>query len=134
VMFIHSDPAKFEWWDGLTREQRQVDIDRHEAWFREHVAAGHVKGGQELAVGRARIVRRRKGEPMITDGPYTETSELLGGFVVLETDDLATAEAVAASWPGLEWEGDAIELRPTGATTADWRRGVARVDSPASPA
>ena len=30
VMFIHNDPAKFVWWDGLTRQERQADIDRHE--------------------------------------------------------------------------------------------------------
>ena len=120
VMFIHNDPAKFAWWEGLTREEREADIERHRAWFREHAQAGHIVGGEELATpDRARIARRRKGEAVITDGPFVETTELLGGFVLLEADDLDAATAIGASWPGLEFEHDAIEVRPTDATTAE---------------
>ena len=120
VMFIHNDPAKFAWWEGLTREQREADIERHRRWFAEHAQAGHIVGGEELSTpDRARIVRRRKDQAVITDGPYIETTELLGGFVLLDADDLEAATAIGASWPGLGFDRDAIEVRPTSHTTAD---------------
>ena len=55
----------------------------------------------------------------MTDGPFLETKELLGGFIVLEVPDEATALEVAAGWPGLAWPGDAVEVRAVGDSTAE---------------
>jgi hypothetical protein len=55
----------------------------------------------------------------VTDGPFIETKEHLGGFIVLETPDEATALAAAQAWPALEWDGNAVELRPVGSAEAD---------------
>jgi hypothetical protein len=53
------------------------------------------------------------------DGPFLETKELLGGFIVVEVPDEATALAMAAGWPGLDWDGDAVEVRPAGSSEAE---------------
>jgi hypothetical protein len=55
-------------------------------------AAGRLAGGEELAYPpRTRTIRRRG----MTDGPFAETKELLGGFIVLDVPDEATAVALA---------------------------------------
>ncbi len=47
---------------------------------------------------------RRSG---VTDGPFVETKEQLGGFIVVDVPDEATALMMASGWPGLDWPGDA---------------------------
>ena len=58
------------------------------------------------------------GELSTIDGPFIETKELLGGFILLDAPDLATAVAMAADWPAFGTDGNAVEVRPTDATSA----------------
>jgi len=58
----------------------------------------------------AATVRLRNGKPSVTDGPYAETKEQLGGYYLLEAKDLNDAIAVAARIPSARW--GAIEVRP----------------------
>lgn len=114
VLMTHVGTDHLEAWERATPEERQLDVDRTIAWFREH--AGRIVGGEELGLpARARIVRRSG----VTDGPYAETKELLGGFIVLDVPDEPTALDIAAGWPGLEWAGDAVEVRPVGDSQAE---------------
>jgi hypothetical protein len=107
-------PDHLEAWNGMTSEERQEDVDRTIAWFREN--ASRIVGGEELGYpGQARTVRQGG----ITDGPFIETKELLGGFIVLDVPDEAMALDIAAAWPGLRWPGDAVEVRPVGDTQAE---------------
>jgi hypothetical protein len=55
----------------------------------------------------------------VTDGPYVETKELLGGFIVIDVPDEATAIEVARSWPSLKHPGAAVEVRPVGDSAAE---------------
>jgi hypothetical protein len=55
----------------------------------------------------------------VTDGPFLETKENIGGFIVIEAPDEATAIEIAQGWPSLAWDGDAVELRPEGASSAE---------------
>ena len=69
---------------------------------------GIIKGGEELQPQRtATTVRRVNGSMKVTDGPFVESKEYVGGFTMIEVADLDTAIAVAKSWPG----GD-VEVRP----------------------
>ena len=106
-------------WETLTGDERRAIVDAHRAWFAEHGAAGHIVGGEELAPQAAtRTIRRRKaGETVITDGPFIETKETLGGFVILDADSMDEALAIAATWPGLPDWSAAVEVRPTDATS-----------------
>jgi hypothetical protein len=52
------------------------------------------------------------GTVVLSDGPYAETKEMLGGFYLLEAEDLDAAVALAAQIPAA-WDGGRIELRPT---------------------
>ena len=58
----------------------------------------------------AKTVRLRDGEPLITDGPYAETREVLGGFYLIEASDIDDALTFAARHPGLR--AGAVEVRP----------------------
>ncbi|MCC7086105.1 MAG: YciI family protein [Pirellulales bacterium] len=55
-------------------------------------------------------VRVREGKPVVTDGPYAETREVLGGYYVIDVDNLDEAIAIAARHPGLPI--GAVEIRP----------------------
>ena len=74
-------------------------------------AAGLLTGGERLQpIASATTVRVREGRTMVTDGPFAETKEQLGGFFFLNCKDLDEALAYAAKLPGAEM--GCIEVRP----------------------
>ena len=111
VMFTHTRRAAVDEWSALPDAERNSDIDRHRQWFARH--AQHIVGGEELAIPeRARIVRREEGRISIVDGPLADEPTYIGGVLTLDAPDAATAEAMAAEWPGLGRWQSAVELRP----------------------
>ena len=84
------------------------------AIYKEYFALSEeqgVFGGAELAASEtATTVRVRDGETLTTDGPFAETKEVLGGFYLLEADNLDDAIAFAARIPGARH--GSIEVRP----------------------
>ena len=84
-------------------------------WMARWEAAGKIAdGGAELQSARtAKTVGRGvDGRPTVTDGPYLELKEVIGGFIMLEAADIDDAVAVAATWPGIAMVGDKVEVRP----------------------
>ena len=116
ILFTWVSPEGDARWNAMTREARAADIDRHREWFARYGAA--ITAGEELGDRRSfRVVRRsRDGRPLATDGPFAETKEWVGGFIVVDVADRAAAEAMAAEWPGLDYPGHAVEVVPTGET------------------
>ena len=109
VLFNWITPEDVAKWETWTPEQQQADVDRHMAWFGKH--RDHIVGGEELDEPRTVKTLRpgRQGEGVVvTDGPYVETKELLGGFVILETASLEEALAIASEWPSLAAMPNAI--------------------------
>ncbi|NHZ70470.1 MAG: YciI family protein [Proteobacteria bacterium] len=80
--------------------------------FTEDITSEGVnRGGEALHnVEAATSVRVRNGEQTVTDGPFAETKEQLGGFYLIEVDDLDAAIGVAAKIPGVNT--GTIEIRP----------------------
>ena len=117
VMLIHNDFESLEEWDSLTPDEQKADMDRHIAWFGEHAAAGHIVGGEQLQrPHRTRTLRRRDRSLVASDGPFIESKEQIGGFVVLEVPDVAAAESIAHTWPGFPRWCAGVELREVGAS------------------
>ena len=86
---------------------------RHAAEFGEFVAgvADKLRGGAPLKLPEhATTIRVREGETITTDGPFAETKEVLGGFFLVELDNLDEALAAAAKIPVAKY--GAIEVRP----------------------
>jgi hypothetical protein len=119
--YVHPDDVAA--WERMSAEEQQADVERHSAWFARH--REHIVGGEELDVPRKVKTLRpgRQGEGIvITDGPYIETKELLGGFVILEAADMNEAVAIASEWPSLSTQKNAtvqiepVYLRPDGGT------------------
>lgn len=70
-----------------------------------------IRGGEALlGVESATSVRLRDGETLVTDGPFAETKEHLGGFYIIEADDLDKAIEVAKDIPGASM--GTVEVRP----------------------
>ena len=93
-----------------TPENMQEIID----WFTTWGEAGKLAdGAADLASPvKARTIRSRGGQPVVTDGPYLELKEVVGGIVFLEVADLEEAVKVGSTWPGLRSWGSAVEIRP----------------------
>jgi hypothetical protein len=85
------------------------------AWFEEHSRAGRFAGGgAELQpVTTATTVRGSDtGSPVVTDGPFAESKEVVGGFTIIDVPDLDAALEMARSWPSLRYPGNSVEVRP----------------------
>ena len=80
-------------------------------WLDDLQARGIWKTGDQLAPPRrARTVRIRNGKPMITDGPFVETKEAVGGFDLIECGSMEEAVQIAAAHPVAQ--NGTIEVRP----------------------
>ncbi len=78
-------------------------------WWGRHSAAGTIVGGEELAgPSTARKVDLTPEGPVVTDGPFAEASEVVGGFALLEVPTVDAAVELARTWPGR----GPVEVRP----------------------
>jgi hypothetical protein len=97
---------------GLEGDELETCIRESGGYDAELMESGHMVLGHALArTSEAITVRVRDGKMSATDGPFAETREVLGGFIVVEARDLNEAVRIAAGIP-LARRG-AIEVRPT---------------------
>lgn len=97
----------------LSPEERQQLIVRWNAWYEGLRAAGQAVDGRPLEL-ETRVVSGPGGE-RVTDGPFAEGKEAVGGYVMLAVANLEEATAIARRHPGLE-HGLVIEVRPVAET------------------
>lgn len=112
AMLIFGDEANWFENDPSVLQEAMNEIY---AWGQRWQKEGKLaEGGAELdTVSKAKTVRRgANGQPTVTDGPYLELKEVIGGFIMLRADTIEDAVAVAATWPGIARFGDAVEVRP----------------------
>jgi hypothetical protein len=95
----------------VTEDEDAATMIAVKSWVERMTEQGiRLHGGPLRSVADARIVRIRDGEPLVSDGPFAETKEQIGGFDVLECPDLDTAIQVAAAHPLASTA--TIEVRP----------------------
>jgi hypothetical protein len=83
----------------------------HQAWEADLERRGaRLFGARLRSVADATTVRRRDGETLVSDGPFAETKDFVGGFVVLECANLDDAIAIAAGHPYAQ--RGSVEIRP----------------------
>ncbi|TDN88548.1 YciI family protein [Microbacterium sp. BK668] len=93
-------------------ERAQEVYARVYEWFGQN-AAKIADGGAELQpASTATTVAHGTEGPVVADGPFSEAKEVIGGFSVLDVDDLDEAIAIARTWPMLELPGTSVEIRP----------------------
>jgi hypothetical protein len=106
MLMIYGDEQQ---WVSAGDEQRAAIYARYEAFTAANSRV--IRGGGELHPTRAAsTVRVRGGETLVTDGPFAETKEQLGGFFIVDVADEEEARAIAAQIP--DAENGSIEVRP----------------------
>lgn len=98
-------------WEKIPENERNAMVDAclaYDDWLRSN---GHFAGGEGLQSARNAITLRwQNGMVSVTDGPYAETKEQLGGILVLEADDLNHAIQLMSKHPGVK--NGPFEIRP----------------------
>ena len=108
LLLIYGNEA---YWETLG-EAEIKSIDNEFMDFTVSIAqSGHLRGGNELnRTSTATTVRLRDKKRLVTDGPFAETKEQLGGYYLVEAKDLDEAIAIAVRIPSARW--GSIEVRP----------------------
>ncbi len=99
------------YWDGMSEQERKTFIEQYFAYDDELRRGGHFLGGEALQTSRnAATVRFRNGQVVVTDGPYAETKEQLGGILFLDARDRNHAIQLMSKHPGVR--AGPFEIRP----------------------
>ncbi|MBP8920610.1 MAG: hypothetical protein KBG85_12965 [Micropruina sp.] len=96
-------------WDALSKEEQRAVYADYAAVDR---TPGVTPGDGLDAAEMATTVRVENGKPLVTDGPFVDVKEAIGGFLFFEADDLDAAIELAARIPAARL-GGAVEIRPT---------------------
>jgi hypothetical protein len=90
-------------------EKAQQSMTKWRAWFKEMADQGQLKSiGQPLERVGSVVAGKKK---TVTDGPYAESKDVIGGFSLIEARDLEQAAKIASGCPILEF-GGCVEVRP----------------------
>jgi hypothetical protein len=106
-LYRTSDAARQE--SMGTPERAQQNMQRWMAWLKELDAKGHLKDHGQPLEPTGRVVRGKN--KAITDGPYAEAKDLIGGFSIVEARDIDQAVELSRGCPGLD-VGGVVEVRP----------------------
>jgi len=98
-----------DWYKGLSPEQMQQVADQWMAWFNRLKDEGTAIAGNPLEP-HGKIVAGKSGR-VVSDGPFAESKETIGGYFLLKVSALEEAVAIAQQCPGLPY-GIRVEVRP----------------------
>lgn len=106
LMFVGTEDD----WGRFSADDRKKAYEQIGKWWGENAAAGRIIGGEELKpTNTATTVRRgASGTITVTDGPFVESKEALGGYAIIDVPDLDAAIELAKGWPPLQ----TVEIRP----------------------
>lgn len=107
LLIYHDEQA----WDELSEAERQQIYGEYRQLVQELQSSGQYLAGDELQpTNTATSVRARDGKHLVTDGPFAETREQLGGFFLIEASSLDEANRIAARIPSART--GTVEVRP----------------------
>jgi hypothetical protein len=108
LLLIYEAEAR---WDAVKEADKQKVYQQYGELIQDLQKNGKYKGGHQLQpISTATTVRLRNGKKAVTDGPFAETKEQLGGYFLVEAKDLDDALAIAARIPSVHT--GSIEVRP----------------------
>ncbi|MEU3568835.1 YciI family protein [Kitasatospora sp. NPDC036755] len=109
LISLHLNPAVL---DALTDEEKAAIGAGHGRFIEELKESGELILTQALVdPSQAAVVTVRNGQPVVTDGPFLEAKEFLGGFYLVDCEDRARAIELAARIPDSAIEGLGVEVR-----------------------
>ncbi len=98
-----------DWAKGLSPEEMQKVANQWMAWFQRLTAQGKATAGSPLE-NEGKVVSGKNGR-VVSDGPFAESKEAVGGYFLLQVNSFDEAVAVAQECPGLPY-GAKVEVRP----------------------
>jgi len=110
LLIMHVNPTVL---DALTPDEMEALGKGHGGFIDTITQSGEMITTQALAdPSQSAVVRVRGGQPTVTDGPYAEAKEHLGGFYLIDCEDRDRAYELAAMVPDASIEGMGVEVRP----------------------
>lgn len=106
ILLLHEAPDVMP---DFSPEQMQEIIDRYKRWRMSLAERGILSGGEKLRDGAGRVLRKNSSKLAVTDGPYAESKEVIGGYFLLEAPNLDKAVELSSDCPHLEF--GAVEVR-----------------------
>ncbi|HLG99697.1 MAG TPA: YciI family protein [Bryobacteraceae bacterium] len=104
MLLLYDNPAN---WQNLSPEEMQKALEKYMAWTQKP----YTKDSKRLGQDAGRVIRRPKGgQARATDGPYSETKEVLGGYYTIEAANYDEAVKLAIEHPHLDY-GGTVEVR-----------------------
>jgi hypothetical protein len=98
-----------EWYKKLSREELRKLMNQNKAWIEKLTAEGKAKPGRALE--RSGTIVSGKTGRLVVDGPFAESKEAIGGYLVLNVETIDEAIAITQEFPGLAY-GGSMEVRP----------------------
>jgi len=105
MLLLYDDPSA---WGSVSPEEMQKALEKYMAWGTKPFMVRAVR----LAPDPGRVIRSKSGKPSATDGPYSETKEVLGGYYLIEAANYDEAVQRCMDHPHFEY-GGTIEVRQT---------------------
>jgi hypothetical protein len=103
MLLLYDNPEK---WKTLSPDEMQKALEKYMGWVRKPFTVD----SKRLAPDPGRVLRSHGKRSSVSDGPYSETKEVLGGYYTIEAADYDSAVKLALEHPHLEY-GGTIELR-----------------------
>lgn len=103
MLLLYSNPSGFQ---KLSPEEMQNALEKYMAWAKKPFTVD----SKRLGIDAGKVIRSQAGQLRTTDGPYSETKEILGGYYTIQAADYAEAVRLTADHPHLE-HGGTIEVR-----------------------
>ena len=108
MLLIYDNAKTRETFFGEEGKELMAEVD---AIMKELTESGELVGGEALAdPSNTKTIRVVDGVPAVTDGPFAEAKEHLGGYLIVECESLERATDIAARWPNARFS--AMEVRP----------------------
>ncbi len=100
LMLLHETPGAF---DGNSPDENQQIIEKYIAWVEKMLSQGKMHEHAKLRDEGGRVLRKDGSSVVVTDGPYSETKEVIAGYFVIEADNYDQAVKVAEDCPRLAY-------------------------------
>jgi hypothetical protein len=110
TVFLYDSAAGMESWARMSAAEMQAAIEQYMAWSDRLAAGGKLVSGEKLRDGEGRVLRGTGAAQRVTDGPFTEAREVIGGLYVIEAADYDEVVRLVADCPHLHF-GGTVEIR-----------------------
>ena len=107
ILLLHESPTAF---DGISAEEIQGVVEEYGAWRQKLAREDRLAGGEKLVDGAARSLATDNGRIEVSDGPFAEAKEVIGGYFMIKAGDWDEAVTISRECPHLKY-GGRIELR-----------------------